>query len=136
MHEPAMLEPAMLEPDQPLPSAHAAAAAAAAAAFAKESEAARRRGGASEEGGAPSLAWAAVAGPSSSDKGANVEGAYVAKSVAEKKWPMLSPRSAVAKEEELTRLSMLPPGLIFSSEITEQEAMLGLRGGGLRELYS
>ena len=125
-----------IPPDQPLPSAHAAAAAAAAAAFAKEAEAkveAKWSGKVAARPATPSSTKANAA--PSTGAPPKPQRAYVAQSVAEKKWPTLSPRSAVAKEEELTRLSVLPAGMMFAPEISEQEALLGLRGGDLRGFY-
>ena len=41
---------------------------------------------------------------------------YVAKSVAEAKWPQLSPRAALAKEERIQGLAYLPEALMDDLE--------------------
>ena len=125
----------MSTPAPPLPAAHATAAAAAAAARERETATAAKIPRATS-----GLATIQPRIPNAKKRPTSPvapvhDGAYVAQSVAEKKWPTLSPRAAVAKEEALSRLAMLPPGMGFASEITEKEAISMLRGGGLPSDY-
>ena len=47
---------------------------------------------------------------------------YVAVSDATRRWPNLSPRSAVRKEQAIRRLAVLPEGMRFYSELSAEEA--------------
>ena len=53
---------------------------------------------------------------------------YVAMVTAARKWPQLSPRSALAKEEAIQELAFLPEGVRFSPEISERDIARILHG--------
>ena len=48
-------------------------------------------------------------------------GHYISVSEACKRWPALSPRSAVLKEETIQTLAVLPDGMLFKSECSAWE---------------
>jgi hypothetical protein len=60
--------------------------------------------------------------------GPNGRGPYVAEAAAARKWPDLSPRSAVQKEQAIQELSVLPDGMKFYAELSADETRRILNG--------
>ena len=127
-----------------LPQSHASAAAAAVVAVAKERAEAKaaatvrraslrldavqdaRRGVEHElrlraEGGGHE-------GGRGSSKDADGPGPYVAEAAATRKWPKLSPRSAVEKEQAIQELAVLPEGMTFYAELSADDTRRILNG--------
>lgn len=116
-------------PPAPLLPTHAAAAAAAVAAVARE-KAERRQAVAQRSSRAHSELAAKEASAETEAKSAIAHGKepYVAQSVASKKWPGLSPRAALQKEQLIQQLASLPPEMTFATECSESETHAILNG--------